>query len=181
MSDIDNEIEPDNDLDCDWINSFHETEKNYIHFYKDTPQTIKIFFYYINKENILENTATKNLHLSKEGVLEKERLIAIINKNKTPNYKLRNILKYNFTLEPENINKYIDSNISSNITNEYLINYKNNIQDIKFNNTIKVAQKINGLFLIFKYKEKYNNNNTKKVYKIKNVRNTRRILSDKSI
>ena len=74
MNDIDNEIEPDNDLDCEWINSFHETEKNYINFYKETPQAIKIFFYYINNENILENTAAKNLQLSKEGVLEKERL-----------------------------------------------------------------------------------------------------------
>ena len=182
--DLDNDIEPVHELDCDWINTFHETERNYINFYKDTPQNIKIFFYYVNKENALENTVSKNLHLNKEGVLEKKRLLAIINKNKAPNYKLRNILKYNFTLDPENVHKYISSHNPSHITvsdsNEYLINYNKNIQDIKFNNTIKVAQKINALFLIFTYHKKLHNN-TKKVYKIKKVRNTRRILSGKSI
>ena len=55
VHDLDNDIEPVSELDCDWINSFHETERNYINFYKDTPQKIKIFFYYVNKENTLEN------------------------------------------------------------------------------------------------------------------------------
>ena len=171
----DNEEEPDNDLDCSWINNFDNTQGSYLKFYKEIPQKIKVYIFYVNKENIVDCKKKIKIKLNKEGILKKEILSMIIQKTKKSLYILKNILKYNFTTDPENINKFITSN--EKVT---LVNYVNNIQDIKYNNTIKIAQSLNALYLIYKHKEK-TKNNTKKVYKFKKKSNTRRNLDNKSI
>ena len=171
----DNEEEPDNDLDCSWINNFDNTQGSYLKFYKEIPQKVNVYIFYVNKENIIEYQKKFKIKLNKDGILKKENLSIIIQKTKKPFYILKNILKYNFTTNPEDINKFIASN--EKVT---LVNYVNNIQDIKYNETVKIAQSLNALYLVYKHKEK-TQNNTKKVYKLKKKYNTRRNLGNKSI
>ena len=175
--------EPEDAIDCEWINNFNTLESQYIKYYKDTPRNVKIKILYVDKQNNVERIINKKLQLNNEGILSKSKLVGLIYKNKNITYRLRNILKYNFTIDAEDINKFMRKNDAvnnNNAVNEYLINYDDNILDIKFNKTIQVLQPINTLFLIFKCKEQQHNK-TKKVYKLQKIQHTRRNLGYKSI
>lgn len=60
--DEDNELE----LDVSWIQMYKDLEKNYDDFYKEKPESIEMFFLYINQHSELEtiNTTTYILDLN---------------------------------------------------------------------------------------------------------------------
>ena len=150
-------------LDTNWIDSIEEIEKDNDILYKEKIDEITLIFLYINN-NEVQNTKKDYFELKKPGVLSKEDLVSIINKNKINNslkYTLNSILKFNITIDPENIKKFIvDEDITAQ-NNLYFSKLKN-VDDINWEDSINMFEHLNTLFFIYNIK-KSNNSATKRV------------------
>jgi hypothetical protein len=150
------------ELETDWIDKFEQNEKNYNLFYKQSNEYIEIFSLYINSNCVLEKIKQKQYKLAEHKLNESE-ILSLINEHRNDEnikYKLLSLFSYNITLDPVEIIDYIN-----NKENNYLSMHKR-IENIMFNDTIKMFQDLNSIFLIF-YEipiKLNNNNNTKKVY-----------------
>ena len=144
-----NNIDNIHEIDNSWIDKFKEEESEYNNFYKERPTSIKLYFMYVNKENIIEFIKTENVLLNNNANLEKNYLISLIKKNQINHnikYKLLSLLKFNIDIEP--------IEVLSMSTNEYQekTRYLSNerfLKDIHFNDTVCIFQDINSLFFIF--------------------------------
>ena len=133
------------ELDNSWITKFKEEEENYNDFYKEKPTSVKLYFMYVNRENLIEFIKTETILLNNEAKIEKNYLISIIKKNQICHnikYKLLSLLKFNINIEPLEV---LDINTSQN---NYLTIEKY-LHDIHFEDTVCIFQDINSLFFIF--------------------------------
>lgn len=168
------------EIDNSWITKFKEEESEYNNFYKEQPTSVKLYFMYVNKENIIDFIKTENILLNNNADLEKNHLIFLIKKNQINHnikYKLLSLLKFNIDIEPIEV-------LSMNTTHyqdptKYLSNERF-LQDIHFNDTVCIFQDINSLFFIFKEqsqenfksKESSSQSTTKKIFFNTNKRKT---------
>ena len=151
------------ELDTTWINNIEEIEKDNDIFYKEKINEITLIFLYINN-NEVENTKKDYLELKTPGILSKENLIELINKNKINNsikYSLSSLLKFNINIEPEHIKNFVTDTNIKNHKNLFFSKIKN-IDDIKWNDSINMFEHLNTLYFIYTVK-KPNNSSTKKV------------------
>jgi len=169
-----------NDLDDAWLQKLEEEEEEYDIFYKDIIDIIKINYIYINE--------TKNIyHIKKESIdlddntLNKEHLIYLLKKNKDFNnisHKIISILQYNIDIKAEEINLFM-----KNTDNFNFLTVKENINDIKWEDTINLFKDINTLYIIY-YKPPYKvKKQTKKIYirqKLKNKKTKKKYLKTNS-
>ena len=143
--DEDNELE----LDVSWIQMYKDQEKNYDDFYKEKPESIEMFFLYINQDSELETINTTNYILDLNASIPKDNLINVIKEHRYKNgkkYSLKNLLKYNVTLEPEDVIHMlsVDNNEGSTFISEESYN-----RDIHFADTVCILQNLNSLYFIF--------------------------------
>ena len=167
LSDLSN-LNLDLDLDTEWIQSYESDDKKYKHFYKEEVTSINIFCIYIDTNNTIIKIK-RDKHYLVKNTINKEQLFYILQKNSHDNYtkfKLSTILKYNITLDPENILKFINSKHNSTqeyplsqSPSEYLYPIKS-IDDITYQDTINIFQELNSLFIIYNIKTETKNNNT---------------------
>ena len=149
------------ELTTDWISEFEIEDDNYKKFYKEKITSVKIYFLYVNREQQLFHVKKDTLDI-KNTILRKEQLIEILNKYR--NYKNKtfiplSIIKYNMTLDPNNINEYI-----GNTTGFNYLTAETSIEDIPWYDSILFMNDINSLYIVFKEKWKTKHNNTKKIY-----------------
>ena len=118
--------------------------------------------------------------------MTKEKLLDLIKSNKTKNgirYTLKNLLKYNISLEPSSIQDFLSDKL-----NDTYINPINFLEDIYFEKTINFLQDLNSLYFILCEKENKNqnknqnkneryNNTTKKIILLNKNRKTRRKIT----
>jgi hypothetical protein len=105
--------------------------------------------------------------MSKPNYISHEEILEILKKNTTDNdkrYSLLSILKYNISLEPEDIKLYLN-----NRSNEEYLSIIKNIDTIVFNKSVNMFHDLNDLILIFyektlELKKHDANNSTKKIY-----------------
>jgi len=138
--------EEDTKLDNQWIVDFEKTNNLYNDFYKDNIYYINIFFIYINKNNEIEKLKTEQFLLSELNVLSKIELMQILKNNIIDNqikYNLLSILKYNITLENQDIDRFLNTN-----ENDIFLTPINNIGNIYFNKTINTFQDLNDLIIL---------------------------------
>ncbi len=156
-----------NKLDDEWINNFDNTDILYKDFYKDDLYYVNLRIIYINRENEIEKITNESLLMSKPNHITDEEIIEILKKKSVDNernYTLLSILKYNISLESDEIKNYLRHGEN----NDYLYIIKN-INSITFEKTINMFQDLNDLILIFYEKsneilKRDPNNNTKKIY-----------------
>jgi hypothetical protein len=156
-----------NNLDDDWINKFEETDKLYKDFYKEDLYYINLQIIYINRGNEIEKLKQESFLMSKPNYISNDEVLEILKKHSIDNdkrYTLLSILKYNISLEPEEIKSYLNNGEN----NEYLSIIKN-IDAITFQKSINMFHDLNDLILIFyekslELKNPDANNTTKKVY-----------------
>jgi hypothetical protein len=140
------ENEEDTKLDNQWIVDFEKTNNLYNDFYKDNIYYINIFFIYINKNNEIEKLKTEQFLLSELNVLSKIELMQILKNNIIDNqikYNLLSILKYNITLENQDIDRFLNTN-----EHDIFLTPINNIGNIYFNKTINTFQDLNDLIIL---------------------------------
>ena len=137
------------DLDVSWIEMYKELEKNYDDFYKEKPENIEMIFLYINQESKLETINTTTYILDLNGSIPKNNLINIIKEHRYKNgkkYSLKNILKYNITLEPEDVIHMLSVD---NKEGEAFLSQESYNRDICFADTVCILQNLNSLYFIF--------------------------------
>jgi hypothetical protein len=157
----------DNELNDEWINNFEKTDKLYQDFYKDDLYYVNLKFIYVNRESEIEKIKYESFLLSKPNNISREEILQILKKSSIEDerkYTLLALLKYNITMDADDIQKYI----SSNEEKTYLSIIKN-IDSVPFDRTISLMHDLNDLILVFyekshELKEKNPNNLTKKIY-----------------
>jgi len=159
------------ELDDSWINDFEENDKPYNELYKEDLFTIYLNILYINKENTIEKIKKEIFFMQNANLITREELIRIIQNNSKFNsiaYSLLSILKYNITLNPEDINVFLKINNLDYYNDKYFTTLKH-IDSITFEPSIITLQDLNTLFILFYEKDFLSNNSstgntTKKIY-----------------
>jgi len=156
-----------NKLDDEWIKNFDSNDRLYQDFYKDDLYYVNLRVIYINRDNEIEKLKQESFLLSNPNYISNEEIVEILKKNSIDNdkrYSLLSILRYNITLEPDEVKHYL-----LNGENKDYLSVIKNIEAIQFNKTINMFHDLNDLILIFyeKTREISNqeiNNKTKKIY-----------------
>jgi hypothetical protein len=165
-------------LNDDWIIDFEKKDGFFKEFYKDNIYYTNLHTVYINRNNEIIKIKEEPLLLSTPNTITRAEIIGILKKksyDENKYYKLISILKYNITLDPENVLKYINCN--DNEMNKY--NYLEDIQhidEIHFEKCITMFQDLTDIYCIFFEKStelikktSNNNNSTKKIYLKKTI------------
>ena len=169
-------------LNDDWIINFENTDNLYKDFYKETPFYTNIHFIYINTDNEIEKIKNETFLLSTANYIKHEEILRILKKNNTNNdeskkYSLLSILKYNISLDTEEIIPFLkcDSQDLEYYNQKFLTSIKN-IDKVYFEKTISMFHDLNDLFFLFyekksqtqnqnnNHNQKQPQNSTKKVY-----------------
>ena len=141
-------------LNDEWIKKFEETDKLYQDFYKDDLYYIHTRFVYINKTNEIEKIKQESFLMTKRNYISREELIGMLKRNSIDNsqeYSILSILKYNITLDVEDVNCFLNK---SNKFDYFLTNVKN-IDAITFDKTVNMFQDLNDLIFVFYIKPIY--------------------------
>lgn len=159
------------ELNDDWTHNFEKTDKLYQDFYKDKLYYTNVNFFYVNRENTIEKIKQESFLMSEPNFISREEIIGLLKKNSIENdkrYTLLSILKYNITLDVDEINGFLTSTDIS-VYNEKFLTPINHIDSITFENSINMFHDLNDLILIFYEKSNelktFNSlNATKKIY-----------------
>ena len=173
------------ELDNKWIEEYETVEQPYEDFYKESIKSVQLFFFYINKTNELEKIKEQQIFLKTENKLSRQELVDYIKSNINENkikYSLLSILKHNIDISPDNLQKYLDTEINLQENNKYM-ELIPEISDIHFQDTISFLKGLNSLFIIFfESSKKTGKNMTKKIIlTTKKHRKTKRKPLKKSI
>lgn len=149
------------DLDTTIIDEFEKDDELYNDFYKDKIEQINLYILYVDNNNdlfhIKKDTATLN-----NGKLEKDDLKNLIRqyiKYQNKKYRLISLLKWNITIEPEEISDYLRNERKFDF-----IKSIRNINSVEFEDSINLFHNLNSLYLVFHERWKLLENKTKKVY-----------------
>ena len=136
-NDIDIEI-----IDTNWINEFEKEENDYLSYYNENINYLKVFYIYINTESEIHKIKEEKIHLLVENCLTKNELIKLIKDNvvlDNVKYSLLLLLKYNVLLKPHELKYFLKTNNKNNNSTNYL-NSIINIEDIHFEKTITMLR-----------------------------------------
>jgi hypothetical protein len=134
-------------LDDKWINDFDKLEKVYKDFYKDDLYYINLKIIYVNRDNEIEKIKCETFFMKNMNTISREEIIKILTNNSYDNnkkYTLLSMLKYNLTLEPDEIKNYLKNELDHKC-----LTVINNIDTIKLEKSISMFQDLNDLILIF--------------------------------
>ena len=182
-------MDGDYEIDEEWIKNFENMENEYDIFYKEKPKIIEIIYIYIDNNKEIEFIKKEDYDLNNEAKILKSNLIFLINDNKImceKKYKLLNILKYNFTIEPVEILhefRKLDIDISNNNNNNNNNKYLQNItaiNDVLFNDTVELFTELNTLYVIYA-DEKNIKQTTKKIFFNNNNKNNNKNNNNKKM
>lgn len=154
-------------LDDDWIHSFENADKLYKDFYKEDLYYVNLRVIYVNRNNEIEKLKQESLLLQKPNHILREQILEILKKHSIDNnkrYTLISILRYNLTLEPDEINHYL----TNGENNDYLSVIKH-IDAIEFDKSINMFHDLNDIIFLFYEKsteivKRDPNNSTRKIY-----------------
>ena len=111
------------ELNDDWIYNFEEKDKLYKDFYKDNLCYVNIDFIYINKNNEIEKIKQEPFLMSEQNSITRDELIGLLKRNSIDNdkrYSLLSILKYNITLDSDDIKNFLSASDLSHYNELFL-------------------------------------------------------------
>jgi hypothetical protein len=157
-------------LDDDWIKKFEEEDKKYEDFYKENNYYINVHFIYIDDESNIEKIKQEKFFMSIPNYITREEIIYLLKKNTNVNgikYSIFSLLKYNITLEPEEI-----LNFSNSQEGYFFLTPIKNIDAIFFEKTISTFQDLNDLFFILteSSRKSHNHHSNKKIMQNTNTK-----------
>ena len=163
----------DCDIDESWTQEFREAEGPYDRFYKETTNSIKLFFLYVNSVGELVTMKSERVMLDAENLLKKETLCGLIKTRETcsgTKYKLKSLLRFNIDAEPEDALEALEGADAADYAHD-----ESYMSDIHFQDTICTFQDLNSLFLLFNESTKTNRRDTSRRVVFKSfMRKTRR-------
>jgi len=146
-------MDENEDLDISWIEEQEKLQSVDKNYFREPMDSVTVTIIYINTNLYIENIISEKHALSSNALLEKERLLQIIqSKKKTTahsRYKFMDALLYNVDLESEHVQKYANTPTMPNESNPFLKRLSI-IDDIVFPPSIFIFHGLNGLYLLFK-------------------------------
>ena len=153
----DNYKETESDIDTSWIDNRLYNSLNIPE--KEIMNSIGLYFIYINtndyieKINHIQQDISLNQHLNNNsGVIHNDIIIQLLEKNKylsNNKYKIQDVLLYNVSLNPENIQSYSkDENLLE--SSSKFLEPLSIVNDFIIPPSIFIFHKINSIFFIFK-------------------------------
>ncbi len=149
-------------IDTKWIDDFEKEESEYLSYYNENINYLKVFYIYINTESEIHKIKEEKIHLLVENCLTKNELIKLIKDNvvlDNVKYSLLLLLKYNVLLKPNELKYFLKTNNNNNNISTNYLNSIINIEDIHFEKTITMFHDINSLFIVLYQKPHININN----------------------
>lgn len=146
----------DSEIDETWTEEFRESEGPYDRFYKETTQTVKLFFLYVNHNGILTAMKSERVMLDGDNFMKKDTLCSTIKKKELCEgvmYKLKSLLRFNINAEPEDALEALNNAEPSDYAHE-----ESYMQDVYFQDTICTFQDLNSLFFLYQEVTKTNRN-----------------------
>lgn len=152
------------DLDISWV-AEHEKENNIDKNYPREPiQNIAMQFIYVDFSGKVEKTISEMFSIGENKKISKEHILQITQTKRsislTKKYKIIDILLYNVTLEPENIQEYAKSDNFRELSSGFFKSCSL-FNDIMLDDSIFIFHKVNTLYFIFK--------ETESIYTIKSI------------
>ena len=122
--------------------------------------------------NEIEKIKHESFLLSNPNHILREEILQILKKSSIEDerrYSLLALLKYNITMDPDDIQKYIALDTGIHTVERNYLSIIKNIDSISFDQTISMMHDLNDLILVFyeksnELKEKNVNSLTKKIY-----------------
>jgi len=148
-------------LSTTWITEFEYNDTDYEQFYKTKPECIKLIMLYVDRSNTIIHIKKQNLNIV-DNILDRNKLLPLIERNMNYNeneYRPISILQYNINLDPENVKHFLQNPETYNF-----LTAKNSIESLHWDDTIKLFEDMNSLYIIFYEKWYTNNKGTRKVY-----------------
>jgi len=148
-------------LDTTIVDEFEKDDELYKDFYKDRIEQINLYILYVDNNNNLFHIKRDSTAL-KDGALQKNDLKNLIKQyinHQGKKYRLISLLKWNITIEPDEISDYLKNTKEFNF-----IKSIRNLNTIHFDDSISLFHNLNSLYLIFHERWKLLENNTKKIY-----------------
>lgn len=142
-------------IDQTWIDNYFENLDRNIFSYKEKIKEIDIFYLYIIDNEIVYFFKDK---LEIDNKISNDNLISIIENHKKVDeeiFYLKNILKFDYSIDNLNIEKFINIKNISDFKLE-VISYQN---DIYFKDNINIFKKLSSLFFIYGKKNSLNTKN----------------------
>jgi hypothetical protein len=154
-------------LNDEWINNFEKTDKLYQDFYKDDLYYTNLQIVYVDRSSEIEKIKQESFLMTMPNFISREEILQILKKNSNDNgrrYKLLTILKYNITLDADDVVGFLKNNEDISF-----LTVVKNIDAISFERTINMLQDLNDLIFIFyeksdELKKENPNNVTKRIY-----------------
>lgn len=153
-------------LKTDWIEEFEKVDASYEIFYQEDVSYISFYSIYIDRYQTIQTIKEEKLFLKEKNMITRDELIGILKRNCFHNenrYTVLSILKYNFNLEPSDMEHFVKSSASHNH-----LSVIKNIDDIKFEKTISMFQDLNNIITLFyeKHHDSLKKDNSIKTKKI---------------
>jgi len=139
------------DLDISWTEKHERLIHIHQHYQKEHMDSIKICYIYVNLQSEIEQVICEHETLSQlqnKSIISKERVLQLMQNKKNLNnikYNIDSILLYNVSIEPENIQKYVNSDIVEPFLKVYPI-----VDEILIHPSIFIFHEINCIYFIFK-------------------------------
>jgi hypothetical protein len=142
------------DLDISWIDKHERMNNIHKNYQREPMDSIKICYIYVNLDSEIEKVVYENEILGKidttnNCIIPKERILQIVQNKKmltaSLKYSIDTILVYNVCIEPENIQKYVNSENGIPFLQVYPI-----VDEILIQPSIFIFHEINCIYFIFK-------------------------------
>jgi hypothetical protein len=142
------------DLDISWIDKHERMNNIHKNYQREPMDSIKMCYIYVNLDSEIEKVVCENETLvqmdsSNTCIIPKERVLQIVQNKKMLNaslkYSIETILLYNVSIEPENIQKYVNSENGIPFLQVYPI-----VDEILIQPSIFIFHEINCIYFIFK-------------------------------
>ena len=163
------------DLDISWIENHERMNNIHKNYQREPMDSVKICYIYVNLDSEIEKVVCENEILGKfdnsdTRIIPKERVLQIVQNKKMLNdtlkYSMDSILVYNVSIEPENIQKYVNSEndvLHGSPHNSTFFGDKDNlyngfkiypiVDEILIHPSIFIFHEINCIYFIFKQTE----------------------------
>jgi hypothetical protein len=168
------ESEPETEdslLDDSWIVEFEKTHELYQDYCKDDLHYTNLHFIYVNKNNEIEKIKQDSFLMSSCNSISRTEVIGLLKRNSIEDnvkYSILSILRYNITLDAEDIHTFMKNGIGNSNSKsdnyDYFLTPVKNIDAIKFEQTIHMFQDLNDLLFLF-YEKANDSGNTRNVTK----------------
>jgi hypothetical protein len=152
-----NNYESDNesDLDISWVQEQEKLQHIHENYFKEPMTMIDIFFIYINTNGYIEKVNYLQQDLSfdnNSSIIHNNNIIQLIEQHKylsNNKYKIQDVLLYNVSLNPENIQSYSRDEDILKSSSKFL-EPLSIVHDFVIPPSIFIFHKINSIFFIFK-------------------------------